>query len=328
MLFNTNLENIIFERGMLDEYADEFIIITGYIGAAPVERLHELGTLNTTVIYGMYASDGISNRLHSTLRQLQDQLGHVNIVYSQFPVHSKSYIWKQNGEIIYALVGSANFSANGLRTDYRELLTVVDKSAYESLSNYIDLILNSAISCLDIDVLIHRPTPQEADEDLPEYCRMTLLKPSGEIHDAHGLNWGQNLDNHTNPRDASIPIRVSHIRNYPHLFPPKQDAPQRTDGGRQQRQNDAIELVWDDGRIMEGLLEGSQPVDGLNYPKQIASFPTKHILGDYIRQRLGLSPGDFVHTEDLYRYGRTHVDVSLIGENVYYMDFSVPPANE
>jgi hypothetical protein len=53
------------------------------------------------------------------------------------------------------------------------------------------------------------------------------------------------------------------------------------------RNNDSVEIIWDDGLIMEGLLEGSQPINEIIYPKkQISSFPVKAELGIYIRNRI------------------------------------------
>ncbi len=328
MLYNTGLEELIFnQHESLD--VDELIIISGYLGPAPVELLGTL-PLNTKVIYGMYASDGIGNRLHTALIRMQNSLDNINIMYSTFPVHSKCYIWKKDGQVVHALVGSANFSANGLRTPYREILTTANNSTFDALNTYANMVLNSAILCSEIDV-VTRPRPDRGNQEerTTDYCRMTLVIPStGEVHEASGLNWGQNPLNHTNPRDASIPIRTTHIRNYPELFPAKLEFPTDTIGGRQHRHNDAIEILWDDGTTMEGLLEGSQPVDGIRHPKQISSFPSKSILGDYLRARIGVASGAYVNTEDLINYGRTHIDISLIGEGVYYCDFSVPPAND
>jgi hypothetical protein len=90
-----------------------------------------------------------------------------------------------------------------------------------------------------------------------------------------------------------------------------------------QRHNDSIEIIWDDGLTMEGLLEGSQPVEGVIYPKQISSFPIKAELGEYIRTRIGVPLGQPVRRHHLERYGRTDIEVSLLGDGVYKFDFSV-----
>ena len=82
-------------------------------------------------------------------------------------------------------------------------------------------------------------------------------------------------------------------------------------------------MFWDDESNMEALLEGSQPTDGLKYPKQISSFPRKSVLGEYFRTRLNVPLGQPVRRHHLDVYGRTDVGVSLINEGVYRFDFSV-----
>lgn len=81
-----------------------------------------------------------------------------------------------------------------------------------------------------------------------------------------------------------------------------------------------------DGTKMTGLLEGSvvKKEDGKTvlYPKQISSSPQKSILGEYIRKRLGVEKEEPITMKDLDKYGRTSIDVSLLGEGIYYFDFS------
>lgn len=74
---------------------------------------------------------------------------------------------------------------------------------------------------------------------------------------------------------------------------------------------------------MEGLLEGSQTINGITYPKQISSFPTKADLGAYLRNRLGVPLGQPVRKHHLESYGRLDVEISLLGDGVYSFDFSV-----
>ena len=160
--------------------------------------------------------------------------------------------------------------------------------------------------------------------EIGDICSMTLLDRNGEVPSTSGLNWGQNPRNHTRPNDAYIPVRTRHIRNFPELFPPKQLNPLNVNaGGRIQRHNDAVEIIWDDGVNMEVLLEGSQPIDGITYPKQISSFPVKSELGEYFRHRLSVPLDQPVRRHHLENYGRTDVAVSLISEGVYNFNFSV-----
>ncbi len=266
----------------------------------------------------MYGSEGIQRSLHNSLIGLQNDTRNLNIFYSNLPVHSKCYAWRLRGQIVHALIGSANFSVNGLTTPYREILAETTRDTFNPLNDYIIRVLNNSRSCLEvvnlgiIDTIVTETT-----------CMLSLLGQNGEVQNAAGLNWGQNPSNHTRPNDAYIAIRVQDIRYFPDLFPPKQMYPTRTDNRGRKRHNDAIEIIWDDGLSMEGLLEGSQRIDELIYPKQISSFPIKSQLGEYIRRRIGVPLGLPVRRFHLERYGRTNIAVSLLGEGVYKFDFSV-----
>ncbi len=321
MLYTSNLEELIFNRHQILN-TDELIVLSGYLGPRPVERLGEL-PFNTRVIYGMYGSDGIQRDLHNSLVGIQNNIPNVNIFYSNSAVHSKCYIWRRNGAVIYALIGSANFSINGLTTPFREVLAETTQDTFTPLNDYVNRIFNDSISCLEAGaIVIQDPILNQ------EVCSMTLLMNNGEVHNASGLNWGYTASGQPAVKrginDACIPIRVDHIENYPTLFPPK--LIERADGdfrGRRQRDNEAIEIIWDDGITMEGLLEGTQPVNDLIYPKQISSFPTKSQLGVYIKNRIGVPLGQPVRAFHLEQYGRTDIDVSSVGPGIYKFDFSV-----
>lgn len=316
MLYTQDLEELIFNRHLLYE-TDELIILSGYLGPRPVAKLEEL-PFSSKVIYGMYGSEGIKPSLHNSLTGIQSKVNNLNVFYSNLPVHSKCYVWRKKGNITHALIGSANFSVNGLTTPFREVLAETTLDTFRPLNNYIKHILNNSISCLEIEM---EQTIKE--QSLSDYCLMTLLGKNGEVQNAAGLNWGQNPSNHTTPNDAYIPIRVNHIKNFPNLFPPKQINPLKIDNrGRIQRHNDSIEIIWDDGLTMEGLLEGSQPVKDIIYPKQVSSFPIKGELGEYIRTRINVPLTQPIRRHHLEKYGRTDIKVSKITEGVYKFDFS------
>ena len=62
MLFTDNLEEIIFNRHQLFQN-DELIVLSGYVGPRPIQRLQNL-PFPSRVIYGMYGSEGIQRSLH------------------------------------------------------------------------------------------------------------------------------------------------------------------------------------------------------------------------------------------------------------------------
>lgn len=317
MLYTQNLEELIFHRHEMHD-TDELIVLSGYLGPRPVSRLQEL-PFNSKVIYGMYGSEGIRPTLHKSLIKIQENVENLNIYYSNLPVHSKCYIWRKKGEIIHSLIGSANFSVNGLTTPFREVLAETTFDTFKPLNEYLHHVLNNSISCLEVG--IERVIEESVVAD---FCRMTLLGRDGEVQNSAGLNWGQNPNNHTTPNDAYLAIRKPHLRDFPTFFPPKQLNPLELDNrGRPRRHNDSIEIIWDDGLTMEGLLEGSQEENGLKFPKQISSFPSKAQLGEYIRNRIGVPSGQPVRRHHLERYGRIDIDISLLGDGVYKFDFSV-----
>ena len=338
MLFYSNLEQIVFNKNQLLP-CDELVIISGYVGPHPIRKLESL-PIKSTVIYGMYGCDGIQRSLHSALVNADAELSKVNILYSTIPVHAKCYIWKNKGKVCGALIGSANFSTNGLTTPFKEVLADATVDTFEPLDQYIDLILGKSIACSDATVSENKSKKHTPNEDInpvvyDKYvCSMPLfIMENGNpvVPPQSGINWGlaKLTGSHVNINDAYIRIGSDLIEHYPDMFPKKQECP--SDGnqvGRTgHRHNDNIEILWDDGTTMTGLLEGS--VSKRNngkterYPKQISSSPSKAELGRYIRKRMGVKEGYRITFQDLQAYGRTTIDVSLQGDGIYYFDFSV-----
>lgn len=336
MLFYKGLEDIIFTRNQLFK-CDELVILSGYLGPTPVERLKEL-PFHTTVIYGMYGAEGIQSRIHTALLQKHQSIDNINILYSTMPVHSKCYVWKNKGEVVHALVGSANFSVNGLTIPYKEVLAETTVDTFEPLDDYLKLVKEKAISCENAVVRKNKSKarqPHESADFNKDICSLPLYSTKNGnkyVPAASGINWCLSSNANVTPGDGYVPIPAECIRKYPQLFPKKQIVPVRDPStGRSQRHNDAIEVLWDDGTIMTCLLEGNSELnlDGIRggpkdlYPKNLASHPRKNVLGNYLRKRLGVTTDHKVSIADLAAYGRDTIDISLMGEGIYYFDFSV-----
>lgn len=335
MLFYDNLDNIIFHRNELI-LCDELVVLSGYVGPHPVHRLKDL-PLKAKVIYGMYGSEGIRQSLHSSLLNENRSLDNVDILYSTIPVHAKCYIWKNKGQVVHALIGSANFSTNGLTTPYKEVLAETTADTFSPLNSYLNYVLSRSIACSDAVVTKNPSRPQttvsEGEEYDPDICKMPLyIIENGRevVPSMSGLNWGMAKlsGSHVNINDAYIRIGTDLIDLYPNLFPMKQNEPSNLENipRKDHRDNDGIEILWDDGTSMTGLLEGSVPRtrngQKVRYPKQISTTPKKSILGKYLRERIGVEEGHPITISDLERYGRKTIDVSLQGEGIYYFDFS------
>ena len=333
MLYYTDLESKVLNIPASLEF-DNFVILSGYIGVEPIRKLANLPSeVHITIIYGMYGNDNISAPLHNALLELQNTLPNIEILYSTIPVHSKVYFWREGEKIANALVGSANFSVSGLRNDYKEILTDMEVSSFSDFKTYYEYVRERCIPCTDTNIKPKKisKAPKFSVQHQPlltqGVCRASLLDQKGIVAKKSGLNWGFSKG-HVSEGDAYIRISMEYIRSFPKMFPPKKyirGIQNDNSTGRKNRENDEVELIWDDGTIMVGLLEGQHlnKQDGMIYPKQLSTSPKKSILGMYLRKRLGVRMDHVITKSDLKRYGRTHIDISLIADGIYYMDFSV-----
>lgn len=333
MLYYKDLDKTVLGMQHDTASSNNIIIVSGYVGYQTIKMLCEqCSDVHITVVYGMYGSERISQPLHLALMEVQRQYSNITILYSTIPVHSKIYTWNCDAKIEKALVGSANFSISGMMNDYKEILSDVEQDTYSTLKEYCDYVLSKAISCNDAEVKFQKVFKASGHSKLVQpllaknVCRATLLDRNGMVSKKSGLNWGLS-NGHVSEGDAYIRITSNYIKLFPSLFPPKKyvgmDNP--LSNGKKNRENDEVELIWDDGEKMIGLLEGQQTktINGLVYPKQLSTSPSKSILGKYLRKRLGVDLNHTITKRDLLRYGRTSIDISLVGEGIYYLDFSV-----
>lgn len=346
MLYYEGLEEVIFSKHeILSEAPDELIIISGFLGPAPVNRLKELSDMKVTVVGGMYPN-GIDARLLDALEKSNKDNQNLKLVFSSQEIHSKIYIWKKDGKTLGALIGSANFSSNGLRTDYRETLADATRDTFTPLDSYFQSILKNSTDRpkLKKDQAIVDFSSIQTNDNIVEISdnaravEISLLDPRhDEVPSSSGLNWGcarLTSDSHVAQGDAYIRIPKSIIKDNPDFIKPF-DSEYETPKGKRKRNSDPIELIWDDGVVMEASLEGVQKHNEQSYPKQLASYSPKtpylngqriskkSILGRYLRNRLNVGVDEIITKQILEEYGRTSITLSLVGEGVYFADFSV-----
>jgi len=334
MLYTKDLAKIIFNN--FDVTIDEFIVISGWLGFAQIEEALRK-KVKITALFGMSSTSGVPGPNHQKLKIMDMTNKDLNIYYA-LPgnnVHSKIYIWKSRGVINIALIGSANFTYQGISTDYRESLQTVEQADFNKLKEYLDEILApSKIERCSSENLKTRITsvprllitdPKvliiEGEVGNVKTIRLTLLDRSGKLSEGgSGLNWGHGKS-HTKPNDTYIKISKDAIKTG--FF--AQKSYERKPGVPESKVKNVrmtMHVTWDDGTVMECLEEGTQYVGEVEYPKQISSAEKKEILGLYLRKRLSVPSSQKVTMEDLKRYGRTHIDVTATGPNSYYMDFS------
>ncbi|TPR15882.1 MULTISPECIES: restriction endonuclease PLD domain-containing protein [Apilactobacillus] len=327
-----DIDNTIFQKYSNKGNIDELVIISGYIGPEPVSRLKHLN-LKTRIIAGMY-SNGINKHLYDSLDSSVKQNGNLTIYYSKIDVHSKIYIWLEKNSPKYILMGSANFSNNGLQTNYRESLCDVDLNNSKRLMDYFKQIINQSTKSPKITVNNKKVFNSgliinSNSVTLPLYSNNKKMR--NYVPTKSGLNWGSGSSNgHTSTGDAYIAIPVEVIKKLPNFFNPF-DIYYKSKSARL-RKSEPIEIIWDDGHVMQASLEGKQVVNGISYPKQIASYSNKtrkqlghgakSILGRYLRKRMNIPLSKTIEYKDLINYGRTSINITKVSDGVYTADFS------
>lgn len=335
-----NLDKVIFEQhNYLPEEPDELIIISGYLGPNPVDNLQNLPFKKMEVIGGMYTR-GVNSSLYDALKEAQLKNPRLTVSFSNLEVHSKIYIWLKNDEVKRVLIGSANFSDNGLKTDLRESLAEMNFQDTQTLMDYIKLIKqNSTVhpqladsstikkniantSLINNDDINKGPLSVE----LPLYVDNKGIRT---VSEKSGLNWGL-ADAHTAEGDAYIAIPKPVISAIPNFFLPFN--PNYQSSKKRKRASDPIEIIWDDGTVMQASTEGKQKYNNLYYPKQISSYSdksrkelghsAKSIIGRYLRNRMNIPIDKLITYDDLKNYGRISVTFTKISDGVYQADFS------
>lgn len=350
--YSTNLENLIMNyHTSLDTESNELFIISGYVGPKAVELLvrNNKDFDKITVIAGMYPR-GVNKGLYTALSKLEDEYPMLHILYTTSEIHSKIYIWKKNNIINGILMGSANFSQNGLKTDYRESLADLEPTEVPTIKNYCDYVLNiSTTEPLLTSAQKNNINPEytfKVNSNIQELSKLAETSSTLElplyaekkgkpyVPDKSGLNWG-NSNGHVAEGDAYIRIPKNILKVYPDFFPKYDENYTLKVKSNKKRVYAPIELIWDDGTVMEASSEGEQYIDGKTFPKQLTSFSSlsraergnisvKSIMGRYLRKRLGIDDVNHVITlEELERYGRVSISISKISDGVYYCDFSV-----
>lgn len=343
MFYYHKLEEVIFNfHEILSEEPDELIIISGFLGPSPVERLSKL-PFKTKVIGGMYTR-GIDARLIGALKNAQVSNPNLNILFSTIEVHSKIYIWRKNKKILSALIGSANFSSKGLRTDFRESLAHANRGTFDIMQKYLEEIEANAILepllLSNQKVIDYKKDKLKTIDELEvkSSSELPLYSLSGgqkKVQPRSGLNWGLS-SGHVAKGDAYIAVPKNILSSNQELFKPFEVEYQNKSNNKK-RASEPIELIWDDGVTMEASFEGKQKgPNGFDYPKQLASYSLKRpylsdgtrisaksILGRYLRNRLGVDIEHEITYDDLQKYGRDNIEIHLIEDGLYYCDFSI-----
>lgn len=320
MLIDNLFNDILMEP--VNRGCNKLFIVSGYATAAMAfHHLNALKALNAEVdvelILGMCAQDGLSESNHRGFQQLVDRdfqnFFKCSYVVNLPQVHSKVYAWFKDDDPMFGFAGSANYTQTAFFNSQRELMV---QCPPEECFRYFESLYDDTLYCTHIDaeniVTIYNDQTYKrllrqkiiTEDDVPEdfilqglpHVRVELLGARGYARS--GLNWGQRPEYNRDPNQAYIrlPANVYNSDFFPEV-------------------GVHFTVHTDDNKV---LICTRAQQNG----KAIHTPHNNSLIGQYFRNRLGLSSGAFVVKEDLQGYGRTYLDFYKIDNETYYMDFS------
>lgn len=304
--------------------ANKLYIVSGY--ATSAMAFHHMMELNKNnydfkieLIIGMCVIDGLSDSNHKGFVKLveNDFVDNFKCSYviNKPPVHSKVYSWYKDDEPVCGFIGSANYSQRAFSEKQREVLAPCD--SIEALE-YFNSLSKDSIYCNhnDAEEFITLTNEKQYSQNLDKYKKAigsiddtpenllglkkvstSFLDNKGNLPQISGLNWGQRPERE--PNQAYIKLN-SNIYNSP-FFP-----------------NISVHftVLTDDHKVL--ICTRAQA-----HGKAIETPHNNSLIGEYFRNRLGLSSGQLVLKSHLESYGRSGVDFYKIDDETYFMDFSV-----
>lgn len=326
------LSDKLFKKVLVDPVsagADELFIVSGY--ATSAMAFHHLNNLKTelrkdvkvNLIVGMCVLDGLSESNHRGFQKIMDEdfkdSFKCSYVINMPPLHSKVYSWCKGKKPLAGFVGSANYTQTAFYEKQRECLVETDPA---KCLKYFKSLISDTIYCNHLEVedniqiypdaefarfkrpskareTISSETPKLKISGVP-YVKVQLLDNNGNLPGRSGLNWGQRPEEHRDPDQAYIrlPAEIYKTDFFPEI-------------------GLHFTVQTDDGKI---LTCSRAQANG----KAIHTPHDNSLLGQYFRNRLGLSEGEFVKKDHLLRYGRSDIGFYKIEDETYYMDFSKP----
>ena len=299
--------------------ANTLYAVSGYASAGMADQhirdVHENlngAKIRVNLVVGMTAQEGIRKRTHLGFMSLAEgktlkDVGEFSCSYlmESPPNHAKVYAWFRDDKPVAGFIGSANYTQRGFIGAQLEVMSPEDPVI---IRDYHRRAEEKACFCTHQDVqgivkdedlsapVINRPALPLSEEKRT----LTFLDRSGNLPARSGLNWGQRPELKREPNQAYI--RLSSEAQRSGFFP---------DRGTH------FTLHTDDGQV---IICARRQANG----KGIHSTESNSIIGEYIRRRLGVKPGDLVTKADLERYGRFDTVFHKIDDDNYYMDFSSP----
>jgi|TARA_B110000967_G_C18861161_1_gene550019 hypothetical protein len=333
-MYCNNLEDLILKRHDYNQ-ANELLILGGFIGVLPVEKVSK-EKIKTTVIYGCMKNANLNEQYHEKYINLTKDNKNLEIYYKKNYNHSKIYCWIKDKKVVEIIAGSANFSISGLQNDYQESLFDIKKEDYSETYKFIKEALEDSELCTEHNfihkkkVKVEKQKINNLDQIItrsPPAARLSLRSGNGTLHDS-GINVGQKklTGSHVHIDDCYVPLRAAIIDELPELFPNQGiNVKVGTGYGKKSKKlTSNAEFLFDDGEVIAISFEQKGPPrDNGNIYKAFRSFKPNSLLGQYLRKRMNIKSGQAFTELDFKKYGRDNIDLTLLAEGQYYADFSV-----
>ena len=133
-----------------------------------------------------------------------------------------------------------------------------------------------------------------------EKVTLSLLTSRGDVGHGSGINWGirrNGTKREPNQAYISVPVEIARSGFFP-------------------LEKTHFSAITDDQKQLIFRIEQAND-------KALTTPLNNSLLGEYLRNRIGVANGAFVTKADLERYGRTDVTFYKIDDEQFFMDFSV-----
>lgn len=254
-------------------------------------------------------------RIKSAGRDMPD----LNCYYirSGAEVHSKIYLWGKESVYDLAYCGSLNYTMNAFYKRRESVAACDPRAAFA----YYNELMNDTVDCLDKEaaerikgVVNNKEEIVDADDaDYSYYDKQTpvdilqvsLLTSQGDVGYGSGVNWGIRPNGtKRNPNQAYIPYNSADKKEgfFPDRVNPNDD-------------NCPIFRVCtsDFGTFHMRMAQANN--------KALQTAESNAILGEWLRQRLGLPSGSFIQKQMMENYGKTYVTFRKYADGTYLMDY-------
>lgn len=328
---------------IIEEFADsatELRIITGYGSYTVTEHLlRSYPHLRISLYIGMTSTDGISQETHDNFLRLVKQYTNRLDVYYQIThpsTHIKLYTWLKNGNVVTNILGSANFTENGL-FKLNELMVESDLD----YSNVFAKQISFSIACTsekvydniniyeeEVELLdSNDKTPSIINDEAQSYSRSSNTNEEFSVNYSIGNRNPFYIYRHqlrgivSSPKRIEIPVILKNVGNYDtrginnrfrsnqlgylmktNRYPFKNFFPLDI----------PLTFYTDDGRELKGMVYESR-IDNLYFDDDIYG---------YFFNRLNLSELRPISQLDLDEYGRESITIFKLNETEYLFDFS------